>query len=114
MIALSYLRASWQVEDREAAWTVEVRGRKGWILQAAPVFHRLYAPPLPAHRIYRATLRNLAPGATVPYRVTQDSAVVFEAEHVFGGPEELTRRVGGSGRGATPVRVRFCGVDARS
>jgi acid phosphatase type 7 len=70
----------WHAEDREAAWTVEVRGRKGWILQAAPVFHRLDAPPLPAHRIYRATLRGLVPGAVVPYRVKRDAAVVFEAE----------------------------------
>ncbi|MBK9797105.1 MAG: metallophosphoesterase [Holophagaceae bacterium] len=70
----------WHAEDREAAWTVEVRGPKGWILQAAPVFHRLDAPPLPAHRIYRATLGNLVPGTVVPYRVKRDAAVVFEAE----------------------------------
>jgi len=70
----------WHAEDREAAWTVEVRGRQGWMPQAAPVFHRLEAPPLAAHRIYRATLRGLVPGGLAPYRVKRDGAVVFEAE----------------------------------
>ena len=69
----------WQAEDREGAWTVEVRGAKDWTAQA-PTFRRLDAPPLPPHRIYRATLRNLHPGASVPYRVRLNGSVVFEAE----------------------------------
>ena len=70
----------WHAGDEDAAWSVEVRGSKGWMTQAAPAFRRLEAPPLPPHRIYRATLRNLRPGATVPYRVTRNGEVVFEAE----------------------------------
>ncbi len=70
----------WHAEDRDAAWTVEVRGGKGWIPQTAPSFRHLDVPPLPAHRIYRVTLRDLAPGAAMPYRVKQNDAVVFEAE----------------------------------
>lgn len=70
----------WQAEDRDAAWSVEVQGLKGWIPQAEPTFRRMAAPPLPAHRMYRATLRDLSPGARVPYRVKRDGAVVFEAE----------------------------------
>ena len=70
----------WHTEDRDAAWSVEVKGARGWIAQATPTHRRLDAPPLPAHRIYRATLRNLAPGARAPYRVKRDGAVVFEAE----------------------------------
>ncbi len=70
----------WQSEDQDGTWTVEVRVGKGWKAQAAPSFRRLAVPPLPAHRIYRVTLANLAPGARVPYRVKQDGAVVFEAE----------------------------------
>lgn len=70
----------WHAEDREAAWTVEVKGARGWNAQATPTFRRLDAPPLPAHRVYRTTLRDLVPGARVPYRVKRDGAVVFEAE----------------------------------
>lgn len=74
------LELMWHAEDRDASWRVEVKHGHGWIAQAAPAFRRLDAPPLPAHRIYRATLRNLAPGARVPYRVTRNDLVVFEAE----------------------------------
>jgi len=77
----------WHAVDRDSVWTVEVQGSKGWNPQAAPVFRVLNAPPLPAHRIYRATLRNLPPGASVPYRVKQNGSVVFEAE-------ALIRRLG--------------------
>jgi len=70
----------WHAEDREAAWTVEVKGVRGWVTQAGPSYRRLDAPPLPAHRIYRATLSGLVPGAKAPYRVKRDGAVVFEAE----------------------------------
>ncbi len=74
------LEVMWHAEDRASAWTVEVRGIKSWERQTAPTFRVLAAPPLPAHRIYRATLRNLKPGARVPYRVKLDGRVVFEAE----------------------------------
>jgi predicted phosphodiesterase len=70
----------WHAENRDAAWSVEVRGAKGWEPQTAPTFRTLDVPPLPAHRIYRATLRGLPAGASVPYRVTLNGAVVFEAE----------------------------------
>lgn len=70
----------WHTEDRDAAWTVEVKGPRGWVAQAAPAYRRLDAPPLPAHRIYRVTLRNLTPGAKAPYRVKLEGKVVFEAE----------------------------------
>ena len=62
----------WHAEDRDVAWTVEVKGTRGWIPQATPTFRRLDAPPLPTHRIYRTTLRGLTPGARVPYRVKRN------------------------------------------
>lgn len=74
------LELMWHAEDRDAAWRVEVKQGRGWTAQAAPTFRRLDAPPLSAHRIYRATLRNLGPGARVPYRVMLNGSVVFEAE----------------------------------
>ena len=79
VVAKERLDLLWHTEDRDAAWLVEVKGPRGWIPQAAPTYRRLDAPPLPAHRIYRATLRNLAPGAQVPYRVKRAGVVVFEA-----------------------------------
>ena len=69
----------WHAEDRDVAWTIEVKGTRGWIPQATPTLRRLDAPPLPTHRIYRVTLRGLTPGARVPYRVKLNGAVVFEA-----------------------------------
>jgi 3',5'-cyclic AMP phosphodiesterase CpdA len=70
----------WHADNRDATWSVEVRAGLRWEVQAAPTFQRLVAPPLPAHRIYRTTLRGLPVGASVPYRVTLNGAVVFEAE----------------------------------
>lgn len=78
--AMERLDLLWHAENRDAAWTVEVRGAKGWEPQAAPTFRTLDAPPLRLHRIYHATLRGLPAGASVPYRVTLNGAVVFEAE----------------------------------
>ena len=70
----------WHTADRDEVWTVEVRLGKRWVPQAPVTQRRLAAPPLPPHRICRATLRELPPGALVPYRVKRDGAVVFEAE----------------------------------
>ena len=70
----------WHTGDEDAAWSVEVKAGASWKVQGAPTYHRLDAPPLAPHRIYRVTLRNLAPGTTVPYRVKRQGEVVFEAE----------------------------------
>lgn len=79
VVAKERLELMWHAEDREGAWAVEVRGARGWVAQATPTFRRLDVPPLPAHRIYRAALRNLRPGASAPYRVKLNGSVVFEA-----------------------------------
>jgi hypothetical protein len=76
-LAKARLDLMWHAEDRDAEWSVEVQGRHGWTVQAAPVFRRLDAPPLPPHRIYRATLGNLPQGQCVPYRVKQNGVVAF-------------------------------------
>ncbi|WP_243383857.1 metallophosphoesterase [Geothrix alkalitolerans] len=77
--AVDRLDLLWQTEDRDAAWRVEVKVGDRW-KPLRPAFRRLDAPPLPPHRIYRATLKDLPPGARVPYRVKRDGAVVFEAQ----------------------------------
>ena len=70
----------WHAADRDAAWIVEIKGPKAWVAAPPPRYRRLEAPPLPAHRIYRATLAHLAPGSRTPYRVLLQGKVVFESE----------------------------------
>ena len=74
------LELLWHSEDQDGDWTVEVRLAGAWKAQGKPAFRRMDAPPLPPHRIWRATLRNLPPGATVPYRVMLAGKAVFQAE----------------------------------
>jgi hypothetical protein len=92
----------WHAENRDGAWGVEVRGAQGWEPQAAPSFRTLDAPPLPAHRIYHATLRGLRAGASVPYRVTLNGAVVFAAEAQPRKPGAHRFVVFGDGAARTP------------
>lgn len=95
----------WQTEDRDAAWSVEVQGPRGWIPQAPPTYRRMAARPLPPHRIYRATLADLAPGARVPYRVTCGGAVVFEATAQARKPGPHRFLVTGDAAEGTPGQV---------
>jgi hypothetical protein len=87
----------WHTGDSEASWLVEVKAGEAWKAQGAPTFLRLDAPPLPAHRIYRVTMRNLAPGAKVPYRVKLNGAVVFEAEAQVRKPDAHRMVIFGDG-----------------
>jgi 3',5'-cyclic AMP phosphodiesterase CpdA len=95
----------WQTEDRDAVWSVEVQGLKGWTVQAAPTFRRMAAPPLPPHRIYRATLADLAPGAKVPYRVKAGGTVVFESTAQARKPGAHRFLVTGDAAEGTPEQV---------
>ncbi len=102
----------WQAEDREAAWSVEIRGPEGWIPQAEPAFRRMATPPLPPHRMYRAALRGLAPGARVPYRVRCNGAVVFEAEAQVRKPGAHRFLVTGDAAEGTPEQAAIAGAMA--
>lgn len=95
----------WQAEDKGGSWSVEILGPKGWIPQAAPTFRRMTAPPLPPHRMYRATLRDLPPGARVPYRVKHDRAVVFEVEAQVRKPAAHRFLLTGDAAEGTPEQV---------
>ena len=55
----------WHAEDRDVAWTTEVKGTRGWIPQDTPTFRRLDAPPLPTHRISTARPCGVSPPAHV-------------------------------------------------
>ncbi len=102
----------WHTEDRVGVWSVEVRGPQRWDAQAAPTFRRLDAPPLPAHRIYRATLRNLPPGVRVPYRVRLNGAVVFEAEAQVRKPGPHRLVVFGDAANGSPAQAAIAGAVA--
>lgn len=95
----------WQTEDRDAAWSVEVQGPKGWIAQAAPTYQRMAAPSLPPHRIYHATLADLTPGAQVPYRVRLGGAVVFESRAQVRKPGAHRFLVTGDAAEGTPEQA---------
>ena len=95
----------WQAEDQDAAWVVEVKAGSGWRDQGAPAFHRLNAPPLPAHRIYRVTLKNLPSGARVPYRVKLNGSVVFQAEGQARKPESHRMVVFGDAANGSPAEA---------
>ena len=95
----------WQAQDRDGAWSVEVQAGRRWQVQGTPAYRRLDVPPLPAHRIYRATLRHLKPGAKVPYRVKLDGKVVFEAEAQVRQPGAHRMVVFGDAAEGTPEQA---------
>lgn len=72
----------WLAPDRDARWTVEVQAQaKGpWSAMGNPSFKLAALPELPRHRIYRATLHGLKPGAVFRYRVALDEKSIFQSE----------------------------------
>jgi acid phosphatase type 7 len=76
------LRILWQAEDLDADWALEYRpGTDGsWRPVEPPKWRQVAVPGVPAHRVYRADLRDLGPGPSFEYRVRRDGEVVFTAE----------------------------------
>jgi hypothetical protein len=72
----------WQAEDIEAPWALEYRpGAEGpWRPADRPTWRRVAVPGVMPHRVYRADLKDLPPGATFDYRVRRGDEVVFAAE----------------------------------
>ena len=62
-----------------ATWKVEVKAGEVWTATALPQSTLIKAPGIPPHHVYRAALTNLKPGEDFSYRVSRNSAVVFEA-----------------------------------
>jgi 3',5'-cyclic AMP phosphodiesterase CpdA len=71
----------WHGYDRDESWSVEVQGAPGqaWSQAPAPELRRFAVPGAPARRLYRAALRDLAPGGEYGYRVLLGGKVVFRA-----------------------------------
>jgi len=72
----------WHAEDADADWSVGTRASAGspWRPAPAPTFRRVDVGGLPPHRVYKAMLAGLAPGAAFEYRVGRGGSAVFEAE----------------------------------
>jgi len=71
----------WQTRDADSVWAVEYRlvpGRQ-WTRAAAPTMRRIAVSGISPHRLYRAALTGLRPGAPFEYRVLKEGAPVFTA-----------------------------------
>ncbi len=71
----------WQTADREAAWSVEVAAQASgpWQTAEPPSVKRIALDGLAPLRLYRASLKNLTPGAEFVYRVRRAGAIAFES-----------------------------------
>ncbi len=76
-----WLALLWHAPDADASWAVEVATTPGgsWEAMAAPSFRRIAGEGIAPHRVYRATLSGLTPGAAFAYRVLRGRSVVFAA-----------------------------------
>ncbi len=71
----------WHGPDQDGAWSVQVRRRAGgpWDPPRVPAWTRVAVPGVEPHRVYRALLGPLAPGARFTYRVDLDGRPVFQS-----------------------------------
>lgn len=69
----------WQTEDVDGRWAVEVKHGGRWMKADAPTMRRVAVEGIAPHRVYRAALTGLAPGALFEYRVQKDGLPVFTA-----------------------------------
>ncbi|MDR3620433.1 MAG: metallophosphoesterase [Paludisphaera borealis] len=71
----------WHAADVDADWKVEYRAAddQPWRSTNAPRSQRIAVVGQPPHRVYRAGLRDLAPGGVCSYRVVQGDEVVFSS-----------------------------------
>jgi acid phosphatase type 7 len=70
----------WHTPDEEACWTVRLRkgDAEPW-REVPPVPRRITLPGVPSHRVYRAELTGLTPGASFVYQVCRNDKEVFSA-----------------------------------
>jgi hypothetical protein len=75
------LRLLWQTEDRDADWTVAYRPRGGgpWRSAEVPEMRRVAVAGIAPHRVYRATMRGLEPGAEFDYEVRRGTGPACSA-----------------------------------
>jgi hypothetical protein len=88
------LTVLWHTADRDADWTVELRpaGTAAWRAVESPTARRVAVPGIPPHRVYRAALRGLPPGAVIEYRLRVGGETVFQAKTRARVPAEQPHR----------------------
>jgi 3',5'-cyclic AMP phosphodiesterase CpdA len=79
--AREQIEVLWESADRAGDWSVEIRTEPGrrWARVEAPTMRRVPVDGVAFHRLYRATIAGLAPGAGFAYRVQSGGEPVFEA-----------------------------------
>ena len=72
----------WHTVDVDAKWHVDYRVEgKGWKKADVDQERRIEVSAIPAHRVFSAHLKDLAPGKPVSYRVSLEGKQVFEVRH---------------------------------
>ena len=76
------LRLLWQTSEADGDWSVAYQPEAGkpWRTADAPEARTIAVAGVAPHRMFHATLKDLPPGSTFPYRVSRRGDVVFEAE----------------------------------
>jgi acid phosphatase type 7 len=71
----------WHADDVEAVWAVEYQtgAEAAWRLAPPAVSHRITAPAIAPHRLFRVALKGLVPGKEFAYRVRKGTEIVFTA-----------------------------------
>jgi acid phosphatase type 7 len=71
----------WAGEDVDADWSVEYRVASdlAWKKAEGKMVRRITAPPVSPHRLYRASLAGLPPGAEFTYQVRKGDDVAFSS-----------------------------------
>src|SRR5438067_7313993 len=79
--ATEALTVLWQAASEDAKWQVQIADQAGkWRDAADPASDTVAVPGVPPHRVYRAELTGLKPGAEFQYRIRKDGRIVFEAK----------------------------------
>ena len=99
----------WHAADVDQVWDVQVRKPGGeWSSGAWPVFTRVAVRGIEPHRVFRATLANLAPGEEFLYRVRRAGEPVFQARARARKSSDQSYRIaifGDCGEGAPEQRA---------
>ncbi|HZW33395.1 MAG TPA: fibronectin type III domain-containing protein, partial [Isosphaeraceae bacterium] len=76
------LAVLWHTGDDAKPWSVEFQpgADQPWRPAEAPTPRRIAVPGIPPHRLYRAILKNLVPGARFSYRLSQAGQPVFQSD----------------------------------
>jgi hypothetical protein len=78
------LQTLWQTIDEDSDWQVDIQaaGSSEWKRMATPISRRVAISGIEPHRVWKATLDGLKPGAPFTYRILKAGNPVFQATGV--------------------------------